>query len=177
MRTQGRLCVQKKKSTVLVAENYTNPPRVQLDTRLTCGERLGSARAFGSDDQQYLKSCPPHPAVDRAVQTDASSIPVHSSVVSDTTLRAGLASRGMVALSLATLRTDILLNVGLHLRLDPTHSMEMLFTMNRIPRAVILQMWGHKTPSASDSDVVESVASRPLRLRGCVREQVPGPGR
>ena len=76
-----------------------------------------------------LKSCPPHPAVDRAVQTDASSIPVHSSVVSDTTLRAGLASRGMVALSLATLRTDILLNVGLHLRLDPTHSMEMLFTM------------------------------------------------
>ena len=55
MRTQGRLCVQKKKSTVLVAENYTNPPRVQLDTRLTCGERLGSARAFGSDDQRYLQ--------------------------------------------------------------------------------------------------------------------------
>ena len=49
----GEALSTEEKSTVLVAENYTNPPRVQLDTRLTCGERLGSARAFGSDDQQY----------------------------------------------------------------------------------------------------------------------------
>ena len=102
------------------------------------------------------------------MQTDASSIPVHQSVVSDSTLRAGLASRGLVAVRLASLQMEILLNIGLHLRLDPTHSMEMLFTMNRIPRAAILSMWQKKTPSASDSDVLEYTWDSIERAMNCV---------
>ena len=110
---------------------------------------------FSQGVYQGLKSCPPHPGVDRAVQTDPPSIPDHSSVISDSTLRAGLASRGLVGIPLASLRDQIVRNIVFHLRLDPTHSMEILFTMERIPRAAIMEMWGHLTPSQSDSGVAE----------------------
>ena len=96
-------------------------------------------------------------------------------MISDSTLKAGLASRGLVAVSLARFKTELLQNIASHLRLDPTHSMEILFTMNRIPRAVILDMWGKKTPSASDSDVVESTWDSIERAMNCVDLQLHVP--
>ena len=117
--------------------------------------RKAKTKDFSQGVYDGLKSCPPHPKVDRRVQTDAWTIPDDEKEISDLTLRAGLASRGLVAVSLRDLRRQIVANIAHHLRLDPTHSMEILFTMERIPRAVIQDMWGHLTPSQSDSDVVE----------------------
>ena len=101
-----------------------------------------------------LKSCPPHPAVDRAVQTDACLLPVGPMVISDDALRAALRARGLVGIPLEDLERQIIANIALHLRLDPTHSMEMLFTMWRVPRAVVEKMWGRWTPSQQDNDVI-----------------------
>ena len=101
-----------------------------------------------------LKSCPPHPAVDRAVQTDACLLPVGPMVISDDALRAALRARGLVGIPLEDLERQIIANIALHLRLDPTHSMEMLFTMWRVPRAVVDKLWGRWTPSQQDNDVI-----------------------
>ena len=159
--------------THLDPRNQAFPPSTVVYCRPEIGActlgRCMKARTkdFSQGVYDGLKSCPPHPKVDRACQTDATSIPDHQMVISDSTLKLGLASRGLVSISLAALRAEILQNIVLHLRLDPTHSMEVLFTMNRVPRGAILEMWGKKVPSASDSDVLEFTWDTIERAMNC----------
>ena len=127
---------------------------------LICDLRLGRRmQALTEDFSQMvydgLKQCPPHPRVDRQTQTDPVAALLHDKVISDSTLRAGLSSRGLVGVHLEGLKEDINVHITALVRLDPKHSMELCLTMDRIPRAVVDFMWGRLTPTQEAAGIVE----------------------